>query len=298
MKAHPKAVANLPITNERLADREWDQACVWTVRTGQNDRLLTLTGRRGVGKEFLPREIRAALGPDLGAALDGRRGTRNPGNLAYEHHFLGFITRRRGAHVSALAHFAEALALYWDLGHTLSVAQCYEGMAPSLVAVGRPACAARLLAAAESIRRKLAAPLAPLEATAVASATAAARAALGDAAYAAAWEAGREPSAARTVAETLALTVPVDSVAAGESVSAEKGEPVMAEPTTEPVFDLTRREREILALLVRRLTDPEIAQTLYIGTRTVERHVAHILRKLNAANRREAAAIAMWHALV
>ncbi len=52
---------------------------------------------------------------------------------------------------------------------------------------------------------------------------------------------------------------------------------------------LTRRQREVLHLLCLRLTDPEIADILFIGTRTVESHVASILNKLNAANRRQAA---------
>jgi DNA-binding NarL/FixJ family response regulator len=61
---------------------------------------------------------------------------------------------------------------------------------------------------------------------------------------------------------------------------------------------LTRREREVLALLCHRLTDPEIADHLCIGTRTVESHVARILDKLDAANRREAAAVAMLLGLI
>jgi DNA-binding NarL/FixJ family response regulator len=62
--------------------------------------------------------------------------------------------------------------------------------------------------------------------------------------------------------------------------------------------DLTRREREILALLAQRFTDPEIAEQLYISRKTASNHVANILSKLGATNRREAAATAARHALV
>jgi DNA-binding CsgD family transcriptional regulator len=57
-------------------------------------------------------------------------------------------------------------------------------------------------------------------------------------------------------------------------------------------ISLTRREREVLRLMCLRLTDPEIAAHLFIGTRTAESHVASILGKLGAANRREAASTA------
>jgi DNA-binding CsgD family transcriptional regulator len=65
-----------------------------------------------------------------------------------------------------------------------------------------------------------------------------------------------------------------------------------------PTVRLTPREREVLRLMCLRLTDPEIAARLCIGTRTVESHVASILAKLSAANRREAAAAAAFLGLV
>ena len=52
---------------------------------------------------------------------------------------------------------------------------------------------------------------------------------------------------------------------------------------------LTEREVEVLRLLARRQTDKEIAAALFLGPRTVQSHVAHILNKLGVANRREAA---------
>ena len=50
---------------------------------------------------------------------------------------------------------------------------------------------------------------------------------------------------------------------------------------------LTPREREVFALLVRRLTNAEIAQELSISHQTTKNHVSSILRKLGAKNRME-----------
>lgn len=48
---------------------------------------------------------------------------------------------------------------------------------------------------------------------------------------------------------------------------------------------LTNREKEVLKLLAKGYTNPEIAQMLYISPHTVKAHVAAILKKLNAKNR-------------
>ena len=63
-------------------------------------------------------------------------------------------------------------------------------------------------------------------------------------------------------------------------------------------FALTSREEEVLDLLTKRLTNAEIAERLVISPRTAGTHVANLLAKLGAANRRQAAAIAVRHGLI
>jgi DNA-binding CsgD family transcriptional regulator len=55
---------------------------------------------------------------------------------------------------------------------------------------------------------------------------------------------------------------------------------------------LSRREREVLALIIEGQSDREIADRLYISPRTVTTHVTHILNKLGANSRVEAAELA------
>jgi len=57
------------------------------------------------------------------------------------------------------------------------------------------------------------------------------------------------------------------------------------------LLGLTPREAEVLTLVARGYTNREIAATLVISVRTAGVHVSHILRKLGAPNRLEAAAI-------
>lgn len=65
-----------------------------------------------------------------------------------------------------------------------------------------------------------------------------------------------------------------------------------------PGHNLTRRERDVLRLLVAGKTNTAIAQHLALGQGTVRIYVSHILTKLGARNRTEAAALARQYHLV
>jgi NarL family two-component system response regulator LiaR len=63
-------------------------------------------------------------------------------------------------------------------------------------------------------------------------------------------------------------------------------------------FDLTETERKILALLVKGLSNLEIAKQCSISVATVKYHLTNIFTKLGAKNRVEAATIALQYNLV
>ena len=80
-----------------------------------------------------------------------------------------------------------------------------------------------------------------------------------------------------------------DFVTTGTGLSAEKTlELIAATPSPAKNVELTEREFEVLRLLARGETSDQIARQLHISRTTVNNHVQHILRKLNAHSRLEA----------
>jgi DNA-binding CsgD family transcriptional regulator len=78
-----------------------------------------------------------------------------------------------------------------------------------------------------------------------------------------------------------------------EPAAAEAAPAQAADP-----YELTPREREVLALVADGRTNPQIAQALFISPRTAGIHVSNILAKLGVASRGEAAAVAHRGGLV
>ena len=98
--------------------------------------------------------------------------------------------------------------------------------------------------------------------------------------------------AARIGAEPLAGELELLAQRARLDLASPDAELPDGEQGLDEILDLTPREAEVLTLVARGYTNREIAATLVISVKTASVHVSHILRKLDAPNRREAAAIA------
>lgn len=61
---------------------------------------------------------------------------------------------------------------------------------------------------------------------------------------------------------------------------------------------LTNRERDVLQLMVKGMSNPEIARRLTISRSTVKNHVSNILSKIGASTRTEAVIITLEHKLL
>jgi two-component system, NarL family, response regulator NreC len=95
----------------------------------------------------------------------------------------------------------------------------------------------------------------------------------------------------------------VDAVTAatrGERyINPQLGGLLVAEPAAPegPPDGLSNREAEVLRMIARGYTNTEIAKDLYVSTRTVESHRAHILQKLRISTRAELVQYAIDHHL-
>jgi DNA-binding CsgD family transcriptional regulator len=192
-------------------------------------------------------------------------------------HGLAYVAYKQRDLPQALTRTREVLALDWE--HHWQVYHYLEDTADIAGRIGRPRVAARLYGAAEVQRERDGRPIEPVYRAEYERDVAVARMALGEPFFAAAWTEGRAMSPEDAVA--LALR------------------PFEEEPEADALpAGLTRRECDVLKLLVAGRSDREIADTLFIGVRTAEGHVARILEKLGVHTRAAAVSAALNGRLV
>ncbi|MFC7275465.1 ATP-binding protein [Paractinoplanes rhizophilus] len=241
--------------------------------------LLVALAGQGIALAFAGQFDREIAVTEQVRTLSGRY--RERWMRSYADYLRALAEMGRGDPVAAVSYGRDALRFKRQLGDSSGCAMAIDVLATAAAALGDALRAARLLGVAHRMweavgKPQLGAP--DLVATRVAVEKQA-RATAGDDGFDAAYAEGLglEPEAGID----YALGEPPRAGAAPSTSGAAGWAP------------LTRREREVAALVAEGLTNQQIADRLVIGRRTANTHVEHILTKLDFTSR---AQIAAWAA--
>jgi predicted ATPase/DNA-binding SARP family transcriptional activator/DNA-binding CsgD family transcriptional regulator len=194
------------------------------------------------------------------------------GRLQFALNNLGWAALLRGEREQARTLYEECLRLCNELGDRLNAALSLEGLACVAGAKGEAERAVKLFGAAEALEEGLGAVayrLTPEEDAWREPYRATARSGLDETSWKEAWAEGRAMSMEQAIEFAL---------------SDEGSRP--SEPSADELSaSLTRREKDVAALVARGLTNGQIAKELFISERTVDHHVEKILKKLNLPSR-------------
>ncbi|HEY8743065.1 MAG TPA: tetratricopeptide repeat protein [Chloroflexota bacterium] len=202
-------------------------------------------------------------------------------SLAMLLHNLGCVAQNQAHSKDAEALFRQSLQAWRELGNSRGAALCLTGLAGFAATEKQAARAARLFGAAEAIREASGAVLEPPDRVLYDRNVAATRVALGKQGSRTLWVEGRAMALEDAIAYALAGAVASASPAASRASAGQE------------LARLTRREREVVTLLVHGLTNREIGARLWITEGTANVHVRHILGKLGFASRSQ---VAVWAA--
>ena len=194
---------------------------------------------------------------------------------------LGTLAVEQDEPVRARALLLDALRALRQLGDEDGAVECLEALAGAAGMQGEGIRAAKLLGAAQAAREKLGATVRPAELGRYERFVSLSRRGLDEGAWSAAWAAGRAMSLEE--AADYALSPDAGPPSAGQDTPQES-------ETRPPSSSLTRREREVALLVARGLTNRQISTELTISERTVDNHVANILKKLGLSSRSQVVA--------
>jgi predicted ATPase/DNA-binding CsgD family transcriptional regulator len=202
------------------------------------------------------------------------------------HTVLGFASTDLGDYERAATFLHESLLLGRARGNLTDLIDATEGLAKLAAATGQMRQAASLFGAAAARRDEGGIAMVPLELKYFEPIMNDVRDALGADAYTTAWTQGRSLSPDETIAAALAI----------DAAPAACASPGSARTSAE--HDLTRRELEVLKLIVAGHINREVSELLFISPATTARHIANIYRKLGVDSRAKLTAYALRHGLV
>lgn len=234
---------------------------------------------------------------------------------------IGRQMRDMGFDHAATVAYRETLELCATGTDRFILVQAYAGLSEIASRNGQAEVAAALIGAIDEVAREMGATRLPTAGVNYDRATAAATAAVGTESFASLREQGMRLRLDDAVALARLVRFPAPRADEPESIWSRLDRSILEprslsvtrkhavdhdavasllqrRPTTATTLGLTEREQEVLGFLGQRLTDAEIAERLFISRRTASNHVANIIAKLDAANRRDAAAIAVRLALI
>ncbi len=192
---------------------------------------------------------------------------------------LGRIALARGAVIEAEGHLHEALAVAARRDFRLQTLNTLESLARVALLTRTPEEGVRLLAAVGAGREQLGVVRWPPEPEMWAEVKARLREALCDDAFAASW------------AEGLALSI-TSAVGYATRARGKRRRPSLGWES------LTPTELEVVRHVMGGLTNPQIAERMFVSRATVKAHLSHIFGKLGISTRSQLAAEATRHNLV
>ena len=211
------------------------------------------------------------------------RGLGDVRSIAQHLTILWFERLNQGDHERALVLLEECMRLTaHEMTHELGIAYNLLGLAGVAALRGQPLRAARLWGAAEALREAIGQPLSPYDYANYdyEGYLDIARSRSDEVEWEAAWSEGRAMPLAQAVQYALGgAEVPTTTAAAVTEKPSSGGQAIV----------LTRREKEIAALVAQGLTNRRIAAELSLSERTVENHISNILKKLNLSSREHVA---------